>query len=650
METGGLSRQRRWLFTAFMLLLPVLFFLILEGGLRVAGYGAPLPLFKPVEEKPAYLYQNREVARRYFYHQQSVPSSLLDFFSAQKDSSAFRIFVQGGSSAAGYPFYYGGAFSRMLQQRLQRTFPEKRVEVINTAMAAVNSYTLLDFADEIIAQQPDAVLIYTGHNEYYGALGVGSAESLGRNPTFVRLYLRLQRLRTVQLLRNIVMHVASLGARPGAERGGTLMARIVREQTIPYGSPLFNSGMEQFASNLDVLLARYRRAGIPVFIGTVVSNERDQPPFVSVQEASHAARWETRLAQAWQRYQTGGHAGLDSLRALVAADSLDAMSRYRLAQALEATGDTAAARQYYGEARDRDALRFRAPERVNAIIREQAAAHGAFVIPVAEALRARSPGGIIGHEMMLEHLHPTVDGYFLIADAFYNALHRQEAGGTWRAPVLATAAREDLLLTPVDSLVGMYRVIQLKASWPFQPVGVTLPYLDTLQARSPSEEIALRLFKGDITWTEANAAQRDYFVSQGNLKRAAQAALAASQEYLFDENRFLEAGNLLMAAGQYPEALLLFQQANRLGETSTGRGMEGAILLQMGQVDPAITALEKALALDDANVQARYNLAGAYARRQRFADALKTIEDVLVRRADYPGARALRDQLIVLAR
>jgi hypothetical protein len=48
----------------------------------------------------------------------------------------------------------------------KRAFPSREVEVISTAMAAVNSYALLDFADEIIAQQPDAVVIYVGHNEY----------------------------------------------------------------------------------------------------------------------------------------------------------------------------------------------------------------------------------------------------------------------------------------------------------------------------------------------------------------------------------------------------------------------------------------------------------------------------------------------------
>ena len=58
-----------------------------------------------------------------------------------------------------------------LEERLQATFPGREIEVINTALTAVNSYTLLDQADEIAGQRPDAVLIYTGHNEYYGALG-----------------------------------------------------------------------------------------------------------------------------------------------------------------------------------------------------------------------------------------------------------------------------------------------------------------------------------------------------------------------------------------------------------------------------------------------------------------------------------------------
>ena len=204
---------RRRLFTAVMLLLPVLFFVLLEVGLRLGGYGGSWPLFEPVPGYESYLYQNREVARRYFHGVDNVPTGLSDAFRGEKDSSVVRIVVQGGSSAAGYPFYYGGSFSRMLEQRLQQTFPGRTIEVVNTALAAVNSYTLRDFTAEILAIEPDAVLIYAGHNEYYGALGVGSSESFGRHPAVVNLDLRLQNFRTVQGLRDLLSAIAGWAGR-----------------------------------------------------------------------------------------------------------------------------------------------------------------------------------------------------------------------------------------------------------------------------------------------------------------------------------------------------------------------------------------------------------------------------------------------------
>ncbi len=73
-------------------------------------------------------------------------------------------------------------------------FQIKKIEIINTAMTAVNTYTILDFMDEVIAQKPDAILIYAGHNEFYGALGVASMESLGKYPFFVRTFLQTTKI------------------------------------------------------------------------------------------------------------------------------------------------------------------------------------------------------------------------------------------------------------------------------------------------------------------------------------------------------------------------------------------------------------------------------------------------------------------------
>ncbi len=182
------------------------------------------------------LYPNHDVATRYFSGA-FVPNPNSDFFAAEKPENGFRVIVQGGSSAAGYPYYRGASFPQVLQRLLKTAYPERTVEVVNTAMAAVNSYTLLDFADEIVAQKPDAVLIYAGHNEYYGALGAASSESFGKSPGLVRAYLRLRRFRTVQLVRAALARVQRAAA-PEAPKAGdgqpssTLMAAMVGEQSV----------------------------------------------------------------------------------------------------------------------------------------------------------------------------------------------------------------------------------------------------------------------------------------------------------------------------------------------------------------------------------------------------------------------------------
>ncbi|MEM9996684.1 MAG: SGNH/GDSL hydrolase family protein, partial [Bacteroidota bacterium] len=363
-DATPLSGRKRIAFTVAMLLVPVLFFILAEGILRIAGYGEDYPLFEPVENHEDFLVQGREVARRYFVHTEDVPNSQYDYFHRVKPENGFRIFVQGGSSAAGFPFYYGAAFPRQLEQRLQQTFPDRTVEVINTSMSAVNSYTLLDLADEILEHEPDAVLIYAGHNEYFGALGAASAESLGRNPALVRTYLGLQRFRLVQAMRG---GLAALARARAGERSGppsnTLMARMVGEQQVPLDSEVYEAGLAQFRSNLSLLLARYAEAGVPVFIGTVASNERDHQPFLNVFEVdTDEAAYEAAVRAGRAALQAGdAETAQRRLAGATAMDTLAADGFYWLGHAHLAAGAPDAAQEAFLQARERDALRFRAP-------------------------------------------------------------------------------------------------------------------------------------------------------------------------------------------------------------------------------------------------------------------------------------------------
>ena len=563
-DSKPLTPARRWLFRFSILAIPVLCFVLLEAGLRLGGYGHSYPLFIAVADAPGYLQANPEVVRRFVVEETREPGVEIwpVPFPADKAPETLRIFVQGGSSAAGWPYGFGASLAGMLQQRLQASLPERNIEVITTAMTAVNSYTLMDFADEIIAQQPDAVLIYAGHNEYLGVLGVGSAVSAGRTRPVVLTYLALRDLRILQLLKHSYLDLttpAASGEAP-AQFGRTLMHRIVGKSHIAFDSPLYHRGEAQFRDNLTVLLKRYRDAGIAVFIGTLASNEKDLAPFASLlAEGTDAAAWRRHLEAGVDALFDGDTdlAGT-SLEEALALDDSAASVHFALGRLFEKQGEYAAARLAYLEARDRDQLRFRAPQSFNRIIRAVAAEQGAQVVEVEASLLDHAAHGIIGNELMLEHLHPNLGGYFLLADAYYEALLDDGIAG----PVMQMVSREqawsELPVTAVELQKADYEIIGLTADWPFQ----RSPTRPSYPARnSEIEQLAYSLFTRATTWSSATQQLQTYYLQRQDTLAAARVAVLLADAYPYDTESQYRAAQLAQDAGLTQDRARLLRRA-----------------------------------------------------------------------------------------
>jgi tetratricopeptide (TPR) repeat protein len=559
--------RRRPAFLAITLLVPLLALAGAEGVLRLAGIGALEPLFVPVESAPGFLQPNPAAVQRFFPDPRRAPDVSIDttWFPATRAPGTVRIFVQGESSAAGFPYGRFASPAAMLQQRLQRAYPDRDFEVINTGMAAVTSYVLLDFADEVIAQQPDAVVIYTGHNEYLGIGGVGSSLAAARSPFTARAIMRLRRLHLYRALERSLGTL--LAGRDAPDRAdGTLMSRVAAQRSIPLGSPLYQRGLEQFRGNLERLLTKYRDAGIPVFIGTLASNERDQPPFA------------------------GGAAAADG-----------ASVRFEQARALEAAGDHAAARVQYLAAKDRDELRFRAPEAGNDVIRETAARSGATVVDVQGALVAVSTHGIIGAELMLEHVHPNVEGYFQLASAYFPALVQWL--GTPTVEVDDVTTRREIPTTEVERIRGEYSIAVLKNDWPFVPERrpVTLP--------APADriaEIAQLWFAGRLGWLEAMNEAFAWYAQHGNETEAARVAVNLADAMISAAEPQYVAGRQLLKAGE------------------PARGER---------------YLRRAIALDGNRVEYRMSLAQSQFMQGRVQDSIATLETILASHPDDARAK-----------
>jgi hypothetical protein len=163
-DPKNLSKKKRFFFKIGAVLLVLALIALVEIALCVGGYGTSYPLFIDAESRNGKVVMNPNVGEKYFFLTGNATSGFQEAFVKEKPANTYRIFVLGASTGIGYPYRNNGSFHRWLQNGLNLTFPDKNIEVINLSLTAINSYTLLDFARQLSDYNPDAVLIYAGHN------------------------------------------------------------------------------------------------------------------------------------------------------------------------------------------------------------------------------------------------------------------------------------------------------------------------------------------------------------------------------------------------------------------------------------------------------------------------------------------------------
>jgi tetratricopeptide (TPR) repeat protein len=589
MSTARNSPTKSILFTLIALSLPIVVLALIEIALRLGGVAVPAPLFIDEPNNPDYRLANPNVVLRYFAKPEQAPGVQIEtgFFLKEKPANGLRIVVQGGSTAAGFPYGLGASPAGMLERRLKRSFPHRQVEVINTALSAVNSYTLLDFVDEIIAIDPDLVVVYAGHNEYLGLFGVGSSLSVAASPRVSRAHLALNRLRLYRVLGHLLARTQD-EAPADRDSARSLMARVAGKRSIAYESGDYRRGIEQYKHNVAKLARRYRDAGVPVFVGTLVANESDQPPFVSAPPSP-------------DKLGSTEATDVDRLREVVDTSPDSAAAWFALGRALEAAGKLTEARAAYLEAKDRDQLRFRAPEAFNDVLKEITTDSNARLVDVQHALASASSTRIVGASLMLEHVHPTLDGYFLMADAFYDAIVDSGLIGAPTLTVDDRTARSEMPVSALDRVFGDYKLARITSDWPFSdpPVRRELP-----TATNYAEELAQSLYRQTTTWPDATLKLRDYYRQREPVEYL-RLALILADAFPFMPALQRDAAAALLPVDRAREALNYAYRAATREPNNVGSLLVLAeSFARMGRVREAGEVLDRALTLEPDNTRA----------------------------------------------
>lgn len=550
-----------WLFRVIALSIPLLFFVLLEFGLRFFGYGQVYPLFieNPLDQQ--YLLPRPDIVKRYFPNQSDVPSVSIEanFFRKQKPTNGLRFFVQGGSTAAGFPYGLSASVAGMLDQRLKQTFPNHYVEVINTALAAVNSYTVLDMVDEIIEQQPDAVLIYMGHNEYLGILGVGSNYTAANSNASTLMFLKLKELRAFQLLQSIYQQFATDSNK--VEQSRTFMAKVAKHKNIPFDSDLYRAGLAQFENNLSIILKKYQAAKVPVYISTVTSNLSAQKPFSSAPVSAEIKQVLDALGSQFSQGTTNNQQLLVIEQKLKA--STNAAEHFELGKLFYAIDNMSKAKHHFTLAKDYDLLRFRAPQAFNQIVVRLAAKYDAVRVNSLQRFEQRSRGEIVGSNLMLEHLHPNVEGYFLLSDEFYQAFKQHQQMAVWHDIPIKMAWKQRPLL-PAEEYLGFAKILQLKSDYPFvdEKIPLKLPFPNGWEQKLGSD-----LFNKKMNWLEMTQASLKNYQRDKNSIQVLKSQLLIADAIPNDINENLKAAKLLSKISD-PRAVTYYQRAIWAGDSS----------------------------------------------------------------------------------
>jgi tetratricopeptide (TPR) repeat protein len=453
----------------------------------------------------------------------------------------------------------------MLQYWLERSYPDRKIEVINLSATAINSYALLSYTDEIIPMQPDAILIYTGHNEYYGALGVGSRHRVGLNRGIVGMVIYLKKFRVLQMAFNLSAGVRRL-FKPGDPRKESgLMRKMAGDQEIVYNSALYKKGLSQFEDNMKALLQKYHSHHIPVFLSTIVSNEKGQKPFTSVLCP------DTDTARFMQEFRSGNTAYNNTdydmaLKRFAEAEKIDstyALNNYLLGDIYFKKGNYVEARRFFADAKELDALRFRAPENINAIIRNFSLRDSnVHYVDARQSFERYAPNRLLGDELFTDHLHPNLAGNFLIAAAFYNALIAKAGIGIPDTKITPGRIRKDMPVTKVDSINGELLIRYMKEKWPFYETA-----RDTGGAKSYPEKLAVDLFHKQLGWDKAMDLLYNYYMKNDNITEAIRVAKAYDLDHPDQTFTTGEIARLYAKIGDYDDALFYYKKTFRKKES-----------------------------------------------------------------------------------
>jgi tetratricopeptide (TPR) repeat protein len=402
---------------------------------RATDYDDPFVGFSAIHP----LFVKNEANGRYEIAPSRLEYFCFDSFAADKPADEFRIFVLGASTVQGRPWAIETSFTTWLELGLNAADQRRKWKVVNCGGVSYASYRLVPILHEVLRYQPDLIIFCEGNNEFLEDRTYANIKTAP--PALSELVRQVSRLRSYNVLRGAVRPFLKS---PQASR--PLLASEVEARLDVRGGmdkyhrdPEWHDQVaEHFSFNLRRLTDRARAGNVPLIFVTPVANLQ-WPPF----KPEHAAAVTPEQRAEFARLLAAASAaGADVTRALecldqaLQIDDQHALVHFQLGICYRDLGRFDGAREHLSRAVELDVCPLRVTAPLRARLLEVARQTHTPLVDAAELIAAASRSGFPDEQWMIDHVHPTVAGHELIAQALVEkliALNYVQPASDWQS-------------------------------------------------------------------------------------------------------------------------------------------------------------------------------------------------------------------------
>lgn len=253
---------RRLAYNIFFRFSPILFVILLELALRFLGVGESYLLFNDSED--GHTYQLNQLYYRRFVSAEQFPdvSILPQEIPVEKPENSYRIFLIGDQTLC-------STFPDINEKQLLNDFKDsegKTYDIVQMAVPLTNSFAIKRLVKCVDRYDPDACIVVTGANEFYGIPRKSAWMQDIDDYWGLSAYVTMKNHRFIQVLERFIYNKK--------EPQTDFPPVPIDDWIVGYGADEYNEDLSYFDRNIKKIATR---STCPIFMVSTPSNIKFKP-------------------------------------------------------------------------------------------------------------------------------------------------------------------------------------------------------------------------------------------------------------------------------------------------------------------------------------------------------------------------------------